>query len=96
MFEKLKITVSNGKDETQYEGDQVVMVLLNWEDTDTVNTRLVANSDKVSTYAHALQACATHLEKGEASFGVLMGKVVNNALSSVMAAAEGAPTAEEE
>ena len=96
MVEKLKVTVSNGEDETQYEGDQVVMVLLNWESEDRVNTRLVANSDNVSTYAHVFQACATHLEKGESAFGTLMGKVVNSALSSVMATAEGGVATEEE
>jgi hypothetical protein len=96
VFEKLKVTVSNGAEDALYEGDQIVMVLLNWEDGKSVNTQLVSNSDKVSTYAHAMQACATHLEKGESTFSTLMGKVVNNALESVMSAATSAAKAETE
>jgi len=96
VIEKLKVTVSNGAEDALYEGDQIVMVLLNWEDGERVNTQLVANSDKVSTYAHAMRACATHLEKGESTFGTLMGKVVNNALESVMTAASAAKAETEE
>lgn len=93
-FEKLKITVSNGSESDEYEADQAVMVLINWEAPGELTTRLVANSDKASTYAHAIRACASHLENSEISeSGTLMGSVVNKALSSVIEAVDAAASA---
>jgi len=93
-FEKLKITVSNGDESDEYEADQAVMVLINWKGPGELTTSLVSNSDKTSTYAHAIRACASHLEDNDLSeSGTLMGSVVNKALGSVLEAVDAAANA---